>query len=145
MSRTVRRLDPAPSEAHRRAIMLRLFKELKTIYALSYAAYEEACQADYARGYRARYCEHGTSQWTDYDNICGGCEDGMTMSDPFQRQQRATAEARERFDRAQRLLDVHFELYALNMLRRMDAKPLMRELDRVLNPLAEYMRGRDGE
>lgn len=26
-------------------------------------------------GYAFPYCPHGTSLWTDYDNICGGCED----------------------------------------------------------------------
>jgi hypothetical protein len=29
-------------------------------------------------GYRFPHCIHGTSLWTDYDNICGGCEDGST-------------------------------------------------------------------
>ena len=24
------------------------------------------------------YCIHGTNRWTDYDNICGPCEDGYT-------------------------------------------------------------------
>lgn len=28
------------------------------------------------RGYSYPYCFHGTSRWTDYDNICPGCEDG---------------------------------------------------------------------
>lgn len=28
------------------------------------------------RGYAFPHCIHGTSRWTDYDNICGGCEDG---------------------------------------------------------------------
>src|SRR4051794_13605472 len=27
------------------------------------------------KGYRYPACEHGMSLWTDYDNICGGCED----------------------------------------------------------------------
>lgn len=27
-------------------------------------------------GFRPHYCIHGTNLWTDYDNICGGCEDG---------------------------------------------------------------------
>ena len=27
-------------------------------------------------GFRARYCYHGTNLWTDYDPICGYCEDG---------------------------------------------------------------------
>jgi hypothetical protein len=26
------------------------------------------------KGYGFPYCEHGSSLWTDYDNICGGCE-----------------------------------------------------------------------
>lgn len=28
------------------------------------------------RGYTFPHCIHGASRWTDYDNICGGCEDG---------------------------------------------------------------------
>lgn len=31
------------------------------------------------KGYGFPYCEHGSSLWTDYDNICGGCEDGHTV------------------------------------------------------------------
>lgn len=39
-------------------------------------AFEEA-QAEAAKdGFRPHYCIHGTNLWTDYDNICGGCEDG---------------------------------------------------------------------
>lgn len=26
------------------------------------------------KGYTFPYCIHGSSRWTDYDNICGGCE-----------------------------------------------------------------------
>ena len=40
--------------------------------------YEEECERDARNGYRAHYCIHGTNQWTDYDNICGPCEDGYT-------------------------------------------------------------------
>lgn len=41
-----------------------------------FADYEEACN-DYAKqGFRPHHCIHGTNQWTDYDNICGACEDG---------------------------------------------------------------------
>lgn len=29
-----------------------------------------------AQGYRPRTCFHGASLWTEYDNICGACEDG---------------------------------------------------------------------
>src|SRR4051812_25868549 len=31
------------------------------------------------KGYSFPYCEHGSSLWTDYDNICGGCEDGYSV------------------------------------------------------------------
>lgn len=48
-----------------------------------YAARKAERQAEvqfYAdQGYRPRYCIHGTNLWTDYDNICGGCEDGITL------------------------------------------------------------------
>lgn len=33
------------------------------------------------QGYRPQYCIHGTNTWTDYDNICGGCEDGIYPQD----------------------------------------------------------------
>lgn len=38
--------------------------------------YNEMVEDCAKHGYRARYCIHGTDQWTDYDNICGYCEDG---------------------------------------------------------------------
>lgn len=31
------------------------------------------------RGYAFPACIHGASRWTDYDNICGPCEDSLTM------------------------------------------------------------------
>jgi hypothetical protein len=31
------------------------------------------------KGYTFPYCEHGSSRWTDYDNICGPCEDGYSV------------------------------------------------------------------
>lgn len=30
------------------------------------------------RGWTFPYCFHGYSLWTDYDNICPGCEDGYS-------------------------------------------------------------------
>jgi hypothetical protein len=42
------------------------------------AIYEAECAEDARRGYRPHYCIHGTNQWTDYDNICGPCEEGYT-------------------------------------------------------------------
>ena len=51
------------------------------------AAYEEEVREWYqsgdgrsrsqgGKGYAFPYCRHGMSLWTDYDNICGGCEAG---------------------------------------------------------------------
>lgn len=48
----------------------------------------------HAQGKRARTCEHGTNQWTDWDNICGGCEEGSTMGDGVQRRRLAIERAK---------------------------------------------------
>lgn len=37
--------------------------------------WEELAADDKRHGYRPRRCWHGTSQWSDYDVICGPCED----------------------------------------------------------------------
>lgn len=39
--------------------------------------HERDCAYDRANGHRPHYCIHGTNQWTDYDNICPGCEDSV--------------------------------------------------------------------
>lgn len=62
----------------------------------NYLEYLEACEEDHKRGYRAHYCEHGTNNWTDYDNICGPCEDGLFMSDPITRRRYAIDTAKGR-------------------------------------------------
>lgn len=47
------------------------------------------------RGYRFPECPHGASLWTDYDNICGGCEDGYDPADRRACLDRAWADYRE--------------------------------------------------
>lgn len=42
-----------------------------------FARWEEQCAEERKQGYRPSACVHGTNQWTDYDNICGPCEDGL--------------------------------------------------------------------
>ena len=68
-------------------------------YAGYLASYREDCDQDRAEGHRQHYCIHGTNQWTDYDNICGGCEDGLTVWDM------AEHAAWERHSRYLRVLD----------------------------------------
>jgi hypothetical protein len=41
------------------------------------AKHDEDCSTWGAQGVRPQYCLHGTNQWTDYDNICGACEDSL--------------------------------------------------------------------
>jgi hypothetical protein len=42
-------------------------------------------------------CIHGTSNWTDYDNICGACEDGDGDFDYLRVAARSLAGAKERW------------------------------------------------
>lgn len=60
--------------------------EFRMVLSLTRKAYRKAKaeraaeEASYAEdGYRPHYCIHGTNQWTDYDNICGGCEEGISL------------------------------------------------------------------
>lgn len=126
----------------RRVTMFRMWRELKTIYTLQWEAYQADCERDYRRGYRAHYCEHGTNQWTDYDNICGPCEDGETNGDPWQRSQRALEVARYRYERATRLFDFHSEAFDLRVGHLVDTKTLFRMADALLNPLREWTEGK---
>lgn len=45
-----------------------------------YRSWLEDCREWHEQGYRPHYCEHGLDLWTDYDPICGPCEDGYTSS-----------------------------------------------------------------
>lgn len=40
-------------------------------------AYRAACREDYRAGYSPSHCIHGTYLHTDYDPMCGACEDGF--------------------------------------------------------------------
>ena len=71
-------IDTAQEPRVKRLIMFRALQYVKAMKKRA-AEYEEACR-DWAReGYRPHYCIHGTNQWTDYDNICGPCEEGLTL------------------------------------------------------------------
>lgn len=71
----------------RRTELLRALDYLKAIKR-SWANYLAEVEAWYTsgdgrptehggKGYTYPYCFHGSSRWTDYDNICGGCEDSF--------------------------------------------------------------------
>lgn len=69
-----------------------------------YASHEEDCERDRRNGHTPHYCEHGTNRWTDYDNICGGCEDGYSLRDRLTRWQMAKEQAVERHAKAKAML-----------------------------------------
>lgn len=55
---------------------LRIIKKSKVDLAARWASYERDCDQDRKEGHRPHHCFHGMNLWTDYDNICGACEDG---------------------------------------------------------------------
>ena len=72
-------------EGFRTLSMYRLFFRRALREALQRRAdYDEEVRAWYEEGeglhsgYAFPHCIHGSSLWTDYDNICGWCEDGST-------------------------------------------------------------------
>lgn len=85
--------------------ILKLAAQLDAKLQREYAEYLESCEIDIRNGYRPHYCEHGMSRWTDYDNICGYCEDGISMSDGLVRMAFALDNAKQRWERANEILD----------------------------------------
>lgn len=80
---------------------------------------------------QAHFCEHGVRNNTDYDNICGDCEMGHTMGDPFQRRTRALFEAKRRMDRATRI-----GILAIQLQQEMpgfNVSPIVTEIQRLQN------------
>jgi hypothetical protein len=81
-----------------RRFVLSLASKIAARLLADYNDYLDMC-ADYAReGYRAPHCEHGMNLWTDYDPICGPCEDGMTMRDGVERRTYALDQAKRRME-----------------------------------------------
>lgn len=93
-----------------RADVARLAMRIERRLWNSHIEYEEAVNYWYTHGegktkrYTYPTCEHGTSRWTDYDNICGPCEDGLFLSNGIHRRRYALSEAKERIEKADRLL-----------------------------------------
>lgn len=95
-----------------------------------YADYLEECESYRRDGYRPAYCEHGTSLWTDYDNICGPCEDGRTMSDGVQRREYALDSAKRRDAKCREIVKAAQTLTDLGV--DFDYTPVWKEVTRLL-------------
>lgn len=92
---------------HVKRKIMKLALELLQLERAKYAAHEEEVRnwyrsGDGRNGYRFPVCIHGSSLITDYDNICGGCEDGYTYFE-YER------DAREAIDRARRAVKVYYD------------------------------------
>jgi hypothetical protein len=93
--------------------ILELAAKIDAQLKAGYEAYQEERESYWRRGLQPHHCEHGSNLWTDYDNICGPCEDGITMGDGAQRMRHA-------LDRAKYIAEsTHEALHAISTLRRL--------------------------
>jgi hypothetical protein len=76
-------------------------------YAREWAKYDEEC-AEYAnKGFRPHRCFHGMNLWTDYDPICGPCEDGYSWFDPELYRKLALGQAKDAYKKFDERLDLY--------------------------------------
>lgn len=81
----------------RAEILPALLADIVARLVADHASYQAMCETDREQGHRPRSCEHGTNRWTDYDNICGGCEEGYTNDTADDRLRNALAETERRY------------------------------------------------
>lgn len=79
-------------------------------YAAQWAAYESDAAECAKQGYRPSHCFHGTYLWTDYDPICGPCEDGYSYFDPNAYRRIALDEAIRAHEQQQERIDMLVKL-----------------------------------
>lgn len=92
-------------------------------------------------GFRPKYCVHGTYQWTDYDNICGGCENGdfpqdRTYMDVLKDTLKEYHWSMDKFEKAQPHLFKALEELRLAGLEEMTTKVLLDAIDVKLGRFA---------
>jgi hypothetical protein len=76
-------------------------------YAKQWASYEVECEEYSKQGYRPYACFHGTRLWTDYDPMCGMCEDGYGWFDPMLYRQLAISQAKQAFKEFNERLEIY--------------------------------------
>lgn len=110
-----------------------LFKQLDARYRAVYAEYLEACQIDRDHGHRPEHCEHDIYQWRDYDVICGGCEDGLTMSDGLQRRTWALENAKSRVAEADEIVAWLYTAHRLHVQDTVNVTAVVKRAGDLLN------------
>lgn len=89
-----------------------------------YAAYLSDMDDLRKEGYGPSHCFHGTDRWTDYDNICGYCEEGLTL------QEMALGRAKTRYDEVMKKLHAYVD--ASKAFSTELTKPLVSEVNRLI-------------
>lgn len=79
-------------------------------YRAQFAAHEVEKREAWARGEMLHYCVHGTNLWTDYDPMCGPCEDGYGYWDYLTFAGLALAEAKADYVRFEERLSLYVKL-----------------------------------
>jgi hypothetical protein len=98
-------------------------------YVAQWELYLADCEADRKREHRPHFCEHGMNLHVDHDPICGSCEEGYSIGDPFYRRQLALSEAKSRIARADRISVLMFDLDRL--MPDLDVSPIIAEICRL--------------
>jgi hypothetical protein len=91
------------------SLALVIFKD----YAKAWEAYEETCNQYAKEGYRPHYCFHGTNLWTDYDPMCGPCEDGYGYFEPNDYRSIALREAKQAYAAQSERIDALIKLQTM--------------------------------
>jgi hypothetical protein len=87
--------------------ILKLAVKIFAFYGKQWEAYDAECAEYAAQGYRPYTCFHGTQLWSDYDVICGACEDGLGWFDPMLYRQMAISEAKAAYADFEERLDIY--------------------------------------
>jgi hypothetical protein len=87
--------------------ILKLAVKIFALYGKQWEAYDAECAEYAAQGYRPYSCFHGTSLWSDYDVMCGACEDGYGWFDPMLYRQMALSEAKRAYEEFDERLSIY--------------------------------------
>lgn len=112
--------------------MLKLAAAISRELLSDYNDYLAQCENDRKNGYRPHYCEHGTSNWTDYDNICGPCEDGISMGDGVFRREFAIDSAKRKMEAVSEITNAITTLRSNRV--EIDLDPVIARISAILKP-----------
>lgn len=92
---------------------LKLALQILAGYRLQFAEYAEFVAESHKAGFSPSHCMHGVNLWTDYDPMCGACEDGLNYWDYETFAGMALAEAKKAYQEYQKRIDAVTKLSSL--------------------------------